>query len=47
LNKGENQATVDLPEGETNLNIWVKEEGKEYVPRPDEDLVGDVLISRK
>lgn len=47
LNKGENQATVDLPEGETNLNIWVKEKGKEYVPRPDEDLVGDVLISRK
>ena len=44
LRKGENQAIFTLPEGEVKLNVWIKEEGKKYVPRPDEDLIGDVWI---
>jgi hypothetical protein len=29
------------------LNVWVKEEGRDYEPRPNEDLIGDVIISRE
>jgi hypothetical protein len=46
LKQGENKAIFILPEGEVNLNVWVKEDGKEYLPRPNEDLIGDVLIRR-
>ncbi len=46
LSQGENQAVFTLPECEVNLNVWVKEEGKDYVPRPNEDKIGDVLIRR-
>ncbi len=44
LDQGENQAIFQLPEGKVHLNVWVKEEGKDFVPRPDEDKIGDVII---
>ena len=46
LNQGEDQAIFDLPAGELFINIYVKEEGKEYEPRAVEDLIGDVLVKR-
>ncbi len=46
LNQGENKATFMLPEGKVNLNVWVKEEGRDYVPRASEDLIGDVVIRK-
>ncbi|MCK5465730.1 MAG: sulfatase-like hydrolase/transferase, partial [Bacteroidales bacterium] len=46
LSQGENQAVVSFPEGRVNFNAWVKEGGKDYNPRPDEDKIGDVLIRR-
>jgi arylsulfatase A-like enzyme len=46
LSQGENQAVVSFPEGRVNFNAWVKEGGKDYIPRPDEDKIGDVLIRR-
>ncbi|RLD28656.1 MAG: arylsulfatase [Bacteroidetes bacterium] len=45
IGHNENQAIFSLPFGEIKLNVWVEESGKDYVPRPDEDLIGDVLIS--
>jgi len=45
LRQGENRAIFTLPEGEVKLNVWVKEDGKKYVPRPDEDLISDVRIT--
>ena len=44
LGPGENQAVFDLPKGKVKLNIWVQEEGVEYVPRSKEDLIGDIQI---
>jgi len=46
LSPGGNKAIFTLPECKVNLNVWVKEEGKDYVPRPNEDKIGDVLIRR-
>ena len=46
LSQGENQAIFSLLQGKVNLNIWIEEEGRDYVPRPDEDRIGDVLIRR-
>ena len=40
----ENEAIFELPAGTFNLNVWFREEGKEYQPRPDEDLIGDVRV---
>ncbi len=44
LKQGENQAIFQLPEGKVHLNVWVNEEGESFVPRPDEDKIGDVII---
>ena len=44
LTGSENEAVFDLPAGTFNLNVWFREEGKEYKPRPDEDLIGDVWV---
>ncbi len=46
LSQGESKAVVSFPEGRVNFNAWVKEVGKDYTPRPDEDKIGDVLIRR-
>jgi len=46
LSQGENQAIFNLPESTVTLNVWVKEDGKDYVPRQNEDMIGDVLIRR-
>jgi arylsulfatase A len=44
LQEGENLAIFTLPEAEVKLSVWVEEDGKKYVPRPEEDLIGDVRI---
>ncbi len=44
LNEGEDMAFFNLPTGEFFINIYVKDEGKEYIPRAEEDLIGDVII---
>lgn len=46
LTRGENQAIFSLPSGNVTFNAWVKEPGKEYMPRPNEDKIGDVIIRR-
>ena len=45
LQEGEDLAIFILPEGEVKLNVWVKEDGKKYIPRSQEDLIGDVRIT--
>jgi hypothetical protein len=44
LNDAENRAVVSLPAGKAIFNAWVREKGKEYVPRHEEDLIGDVIV---
>jgi arylsulfatase A-like enzyme len=44
LSQGENQAIFSLPQGKVNLDVWVEEDGRDYVPRPDEDRIGDVQV---
>lgn len=44
LQQGENLAVFTLPAGRAILDVWVREKGKEYSPRPEEDLIGDVTI---
>lgn len=44
LDQGENQAIVLFPEGQVNFNAWVEVAGKDYSPRPNEDLIGDVIV---
>ena len=46
LSQGKDKAVFSFPEGKVIFNAWVKEEGKEYTPRPNEDKIGDVLIRR-
>jgi hypothetical protein len=45
LNQDEDLGVFDLPAGEHFINIYVKEDGKEYIPRAEEDLIGDVVIN--
>ncbi len=44
LFEGKDRAIFELPRGAYQLHIWFQEQGKTYIPRPDEDLIGDVLI---
>jgi len=46
LSSGENRAIFFLPAGKARLNAWIEEEGKPYSPRPDEDIIGDVVVRR-
>jgi arylsulfatase A-like enzyme len=46
LGKGENRAVFFLPAGKAHLNAWIEEQGKPYIPRPDEDVIGDVEVCR-
>ena len=44
LGRGENRAIFLLTEGQITFNAWVTEGGKDYIPRSDEDLIGDIII---
>ncbi|MBN2314491.1 MAG: arylsulfatase [Sedimentisphaerales bacterium] len=46
LEQGQSQATFTLPAGRAKLNVWVQEQGKPYVPRSQEDTIGDVVVRR-
>jgi hypothetical protein len=44
VGRGEARSVFSLPEGHVHFNAYVTEEGEDYIPRPDEDKIGDVLI---
>ncbi len=44
LSQGKDKAVFSFPEGKVIFNAWVKEGGKEYNPRPNEDKIGDVIV---
>jgi len=44
LDRGHTQATFPLPAGKMTLNVWVREQAKPYVPRSQEDTIGDVVV---
>jgi len=46
LEQGQSQARFPLPAGRAKLNVWVQEQGKPYVPRHQEDTIGDVVVRR-
>jgi len=46
LSQGQNQAIFTLNPGKAKLNVWVQEAAKPYVPRSEEDTIGDVLVKR-
>lgn len=46
LKQNENHVIVSFNKGETFFNAWVEEAGEKYTPRSNEDLIGDVTISR-
>ncbi len=43
----QNRATFSLPSGHVKMNVWVEEQGETYVPRSQEDTLGDVTVNRK
>jgi len=46
LSQRQNQAIFTLNPGKARLNVWVQEGAKPYVPRSEEDTIGDVLVKR-
>ena len=44
LGRGEDRAVFHLPQGRITFNAWVTEGGGDYIPRSDEDLIGDVIV---
>jgi len=46
LDQGQTQAIFPLPAGKAKLNVWVQESAKAYVPRSQEDTIGDVVVRR-
>jgi len=48
LQEGENSSVFYLPKGEFKINVWVQGKGMLFhIPRSVEDIVGDVVVSRK
>ncbi len=46
LSQGQNRAIFPLVAGKAKLNVWVQEQAKPYVPRSQEDTIGDVVVRR-
>lgn len=46
LSRGQNRAIFPLVAGKAKLNVWVQEQAKPYVPRSQEDTIGDVVVRR-